>query len=158
MTKSIITPAEVIALAFSDGGYIPAEAIAEIDITMATERWVAPVVGQALLEKVAEGEYAELKSDYIAPAVAFYTRYLAQPRLNAATNQMGLTTPAGSSHKAAEKAAREELRRSLKARAQTALKRLSEYLDANTQLFAEYNPAKNILKRCSFDGGFVQVR
>ena len=120
-------------MAFSDGGYIPAEAIAEIDITMATERWVVPVVGQALLEKVAEGEYAELKSDYIAPAVAFYTRYLAQP-------------------------AREELRRSLKARAQTALKRLSEYLDANTQLFAEYNPAKNILKRCSFDGGFVQVR
>lgn len=79
-------------MAFSDGGYIPAEAIAEIDITMATERWVAPVVGQALLEKVAEGEYAELKSDYIAPAVAFYTRYLVQPRLNAATNQMGLTT------------------------------------------------------------------
>lgn len=157
MVKSIITPAEVVATAFSDGGYIAPESIAEVDITTATERWIRPVVGQALLDGVAEGRYADLKRDYLAPAVALYTRYLVQPRLNVATNQLGLTTPAGSSHKAAEKTAREELMRALKIRARTALKRLSDYLDANTALFAEYNPSKDILKRCSCDGGFVQI-
>ena len=59
MIKSIITPAEVIAAAFSDGEYVAPEAIAEADIVAATERWVVPVVGSALLDKVAEGEYAD---------------------------------------------------------------------------------------------------
>lgn len=157
MVKSIITSAEVVELAFSDGGYVASEAIAEIDVVAATERWIVPVVGRALLESVAEGKYEELKSDYLAPAIALYTRLLVQPRLNVATNQLGLTTPAGTSHKAAERAAREELQRALKIRARTALKRLSEYVDENRELFAEYIPSKNILKRCWCDGGFVQI-
>lgn len=156
MTKSIITPTEVVATAFSDGGYVAPEAIAEIDIVAATERWIVPVVGEALLESVAEGKYEELKSQYIAPAVALYTRLLVQPRLNVATNQLGLTAPA-LSHKAAERTAREELQRALKIRARTALRHLSEYLDKNAAQFAEYTPSKNILKRCSCDGGFVQI-
>ena len=157
MIKSIITPAEVISLAFSDGGYIPPEAIAEIDIVAATERWVRPVVGEALLERVAEGDYAELRSDYIAPAVAFYTRYLVQPRLNVATSGLGLTSPAGSSHKVAERTSREELQRALKIRARTALKRLSAHLEQNADEYADYTSSENILNHCCCDGGFVQI-
>lgn len=154
MTKSIITPAEVIAAAFSDGEYVAPEAIAEADIVAATERWVVPVVGSALLDKVAEGEYAELKSDYIAPAVALHTRLLVQPRLNAATSQLGLTAATGN-RKAADKALRYELQRSLRSRAHSALRRLSNYLDANAQAIPEYTPTKNILKHCSCEGGIV---
>ena len=36
----IITPSEVIALAFGDGEYVAAEAISPLDIDAATERWV----------------------------------------------------------------------------------------------------------------------
>lgn len=154
MTKSIITPAEVIATAFSDGEYVAPEAIAEADIIAATERWVVPVMGSELLGKIAEGAYAELKSDYVAPAVALYTRLLVQPRLNAATSQLGLSVPAGT-HKAAEKSLRGELQRALKTRAQMALRRLSDYLDDNAKQFAEYTPKKNILKHCSCSGGIV---
>lgn len=154
MTKSIITPAEVIAAAFSDGEYVAPEAIAEADIVAATERWVVPVMGKELLGKIAEGEYAELKSDYVAPAVALYTRLLMQPRLNAATSQLGLTAATGN-RKAAEKSLRGELQRALKTRAQMALRRLSDYLDDNAKQFAEYTPSKNILKHCCCSGGIV---
>lgn len=157
MVESIITPAEVISLAFSDGGYLPADAIAEVDIVAATERWVRPVVGQMLLEKILAGDYAELKSDYVAPAVALYTRFLVQPRLNVATNALGLSAPATSSLKAADKVAREELQRALKIRARTALRLLSEHLEQNREQYAEYNPSENILNRCTCDGGFVQI-
>lgn len=115
------------------------------------------MVGQALLDKVLQGDYAELKSDYIAPAVALYTRYLVQPRLNVATSQMGLAVPSGSSRKAAESSAREELQRALKIRARTSLRLLSEYLEANAEQYTEYVASENILKRCSCDGGFVQI-
>ena len=36
-----------------------------------------------------------------------------------------------------------------------ALRRLSDYLDANVKQFAEYAPEKNILKHCSCEGGIV---
>lgn len=157
MTKSIISPTEVINTAFADGGYLPPEAISKADIAAATDRWVRPVVGQALLEAVAEGRYGELKNNYLLPAVAFYTRYLVQPRLNSATSGLGLTVANGSSRKAADKSAREELQRALKISARAALRHLSDYLDEQAEQFAEYDAKKNILHHCCLDGGFVTV-
>lgn len=153
----LITPTEVIAQAFGDGEWVAAEAITEADIAAATERWVRPVVGRELLERVAEGSYTELRRSYLLPVVALYTRCLVQPRLNVATSQLGLTVPAGSHHKAADKAARGELRKALHTAAHTALRRLSDYLDQNAELFTEYDPKRNILKRCTRDGGLIQI-
>lgn len=157
MIKSIITPAEVVATAFADGGYLPPEHISEADIVAATDRWVLPVVGQALLAAVAEGKYSALRDEYLLPAVAFYTRYLVQPRLNAATSGLGLTVVTGTSHKAADKSAREELQRALKISARAALRRLSDYLDEQAEQMAEYEPSKNVLHHCCCEGGFVNV-
>ena len=157
MTKSIISSAEVIATAFADGGYLPAETISKADIISATDRWVRPVVGQALLDAVAEGRYGELKENYLLPAVAYYTRYLVQPRLNSATSGLGLTVASGSSRKAADRSAREELQRALKISARAALRRLSDYLDEQAEQFTEYDARKNILHHCCLDGGFVNI-
>jgi hypothetical protein len=156
MTKSIITSTEVLAIAFSDGEYIPAEAIAEADIVAATERWVTPVVGSALLEKVAQGDYAELR-DYLSTAIAFHTRLMVQPRLNASTSLLGLTVGGGSSRRASDEGLRRELMRSLRTRARQALRALSEYLEQNKASYKEYNAKENILKKCCCDGGFVQI-
>lgn len=156
MTKSIITAAEVIATAFSDGEYIATEAIAEADIIAATERWVVPVTGSALLEKVLQGEYAELRS-LLTPAIAFHTRLLLQPRLNAATSQLGLTVASSNARKGADEALRSELMRSLRIRARQALRTLSTFLEQNSEHYAEYEQKANILNRCCCDGGFVQI-
>ena len=157
MANNIISPPEVVALAFSDGGYVAPEAVGEVDIAAAIERWIKPVVGEALLEAVQGGEYAELKSEYLQPAVAAYVRLAIQPRLNAATSQLGLYTPNSSHLKAADEAARRELIRSLRSRASTLARRMSTYLEQTKESIKEYKSSDNILNRCSYDGGFIQI-
>ena len=157
MRNNVITPAEVVEVAFSDCGYLSSDVVAEADIAVAVERWITPVVGEPLLEAVAAGRYAELKSDYLLPAIALYTRLVVQPRLNGATGQLGLTVVGASTQRAASDGVRQELQRAIKERASGALKRLSRYLDEHADEIAEYDEKCNILKRCSCDGGFVQI-
>ena len=157
MANKIISPAEVVALAFSDGGYVAPEVVAQADITAAIERWIRPVVGDALLSAVQGGAYAELAEEYLRPAVAAYVRLALQPRLNVATSQLGLCAPNSSHLKAADAVARRELMRSLRTRASTLLRRLSTHLEQNKGAFKEYSSKDNILNRCSYDGGFVQI-
>lgn len=71
--------------------------------------------------------------------------------------ELGLTIATGANRKAADKTARHELRQALHTAARSALKRLSEYLDRNASFFEEYDPRQNILKRCTRDGGFIQI-
>ena len=155
--REIITPAEVLALAFTDGEYIAAECIAQADIAAAIERWIAPVVGHEVLEAVAEDRYGDFAEEYLKPAIALYTRCLVQPRLNASTSMLGLTTPASTHRKAADKSYAQELMESLRRRARTALRSMSEYLQKHAVEVVEYNPKENILNRCTTDGGFVQI-
>lgn len=157
MRYNIITPAEVLALAFSDGGYLPPDVIAHEDIEAAIERWVKPIVGEALLDAVQSGGYAEFGQDILKPAIAFCVRWAVQPRLNAPTSQLGLAAAVGSGVKSADKSLREELIRAVKVRARTALKSMSEYLEAHAAEMKEYDTKQNVLNRCSCDGGFVQI-
>lgn len=70
MDNVIITPAEVIRLAFADGGYVAPEAIGEGDIMAAVSRWVEPVAGAAVCAAVASGRYPDLKPHLAAAAAA----------------------------------------------------------------------------------------
>ncbi len=155
--KQIITQAEVVALAFSDGEYVAPEVIAVADIDAATKRWILPVVGQALWEAVAAGRYKELADEYLKPALAAFTRCVVQPRLNVVTGQAGLAMPVGSYHKAADEQARGELMRALVARAKALRDSMSDYLESNAAEIMEYDPKQNVLNRCRCYGGFVQI-
>ena len=157
MAQTIITPRQVIDIAFSDGEWIAEGVITEADITAAIERWIVPVVGRDLLDAVAQGGYEEFSSEYLRPAIALYTRLLVQPRLNVQTSQLGLSSPAGSSRRAADEKARGELQHALHLRAQAMRKRVAEYLEQNATAIAEYRSEENVLNRCSCDGGFVQI-
>ena len=157
MKHNIITSQQVVDIAFSDGGYLSPSMIVEEDIAVATERWVKPVVGEALLEAVEAGKYEELKGEYLLPVVAFYTRLLVQPRLNAISSQAGLAVAVGASCKAAEQSLREEHMRAIRLRARAALTALAEYLNAHAEEIEEYDPKCNVLNRCSCDGGIVQI-
>ena len=145
MKHNIITSQQVVDIAFSDGGYLSPSMIVEEDIAVATERWVKPV------------KYEELKGEYLLPVVAFYTRLLVQPRLNAISSQAGLAVAVGASCKAAEQSLREEHMRAIRLRARAALTALAEYLNAHAEEIEEYDPKCNVLNRCSCDGGIVQI-
>ena len=155
--SELITQAEVVALAFTDGEYISPEVIAKADIDAAVSKWIKPVVGQAMLLAVEDGKYAEFAEKHLKPTIAAFVRCLVQPRLNVVTGQAGLAVPVGSYHKAADEEARRGLLRSLMGRATALQIDMSEYLEANVEKFPEYDPRENVLNRCRCYGGFVQI-
>lgn len=155
--EKIITPQEVVKLAFTDGEYLSPEVIAEADIDAVVERWILPVVGASLIKAVATGAYAAFAEGYLKPTLAAYVRLEVQPRLNVATSQMGLTIPTTTHRKVADEALRRELMVALKRRAEALSRRMSRYLDDKADEMPEYIPSENVLKRSSCYGGFVQI-
>ena len=90
----LLTPQEAVDLAFRDGGYLPAETITPADIAAAEARYLIPVTGEALWQKMIDGEYPDLRSDYAAPAAALAVRLLLQPALDIRAGAGGNDRPA----------------------------------------------------------------
>lgn len=155
--KTMITPGQVVALAFADGEYIAPEAILAADIAAAEHRYIEPVAGSALCRALAAGRYAALLADYVAPALAMGVRTMVQRALNVRTGQMGLALPDCSGSQTAMQSAAAELQRSLVQRRRALLARLSDYLSAHTTEFPEYDASQDAMKRCTIDGGIVQI-
>ena len=143
--NTLVTPLQVLKLAFGEGEYLPPEIIAEADIAGAEQRHIVPVVGRALYENLA------------SPA-ALFTRAVLQPRLDVRTGQCGTTAPKSAYAQPAGDTARRHLRRALLAQARTLLHRAAEHLRAHRDEFPEYDPENDIFNRCTTDGGFVQIR
>ncbi len=156
--KTLITPAQTVALAFADGEYVSPATVGDSDIASAMHRYVLPVIGRPLADALADGRYAALTEDYVAPALAMSVRTLIQRSLNVRTGQVGLSIPTGRGSDTALKSASDELQRSLVRRRRALLRRLSDYLAAHAGEFPEYSPEEDAMKKCSVDGGFVQIR
>lgn len=129
---TLVTPREVIDLAFADGGYLPPEAIGTVDIAAAEARYLLPVTGPALWQKLAEGEYPTLREEFAAPAVT----------------KSSACQPAGQQQLAAS-------HRALRNRLSALLHALSDHLDAHPSDYPEYAPEKNVLHRVLIAGGLV---
>ena len=156
--NTLITPLQVLRLAFGDGEYLPPETITEADIAAAEQRYIVPVIGRALYEKLLGGSYAGFRTEYLAAPTALFTRVAVQPRLDIRTGQCGTTAPKSAYTQPAGDTARRHLRRALLAQARTLLRRAAEHLCAHGTEFPEYDPEKDIFNRCTTEGGFVQVR
>ena len=87
--KTLITPLQVLRLAFGDGEQLPPETVAETDIAGAEQRHIVPVVGRALYEKLLAGSYPDFRNEYLAAPAALFTRLAIQPRLDVRTGQCG---------------------------------------------------------------------
>lgn len=156
--NTLITPLQVLRLAFGDGEYLPPETITDADIAAAEQRYIVPVVGEALYEKLLGGSYADFRTGRLAAPAALFTRVVIQPRLDIRTGQCGTTAPKSACGQPAGDAARRCRQRALLVQARTLLRRAAEHLRAHGTEFPEYDPEKDIFNRCTTDGGFVQVR
>lgn len=150
--KTLITPTEVMSLAFSAEEMYNVAVVTDLDIAAAEERYVRPIVGRELYDKLLAGDYPSLKDDYVAPLVATWTRYIVEPLL---ASRCDVCHEAGST--AAENEATAERCRSLRLRARTLSRALAEHLNSRAEDYPEYNPYANPLNRCSIDGNIVQV-
>ena len=91
--KTLITPLQVLRLAFGGGDYLPPDSVTEADIAGAEQRHIIPVVGRSLYEKLLEGSYAGFRDEYLAAPTALFTRLALQSRLDISTGQCGTTAP-----------------------------------------------------------------
>ena len=155
--KTIISPAEAVSLGWGTGEYVPPEAVSEADIAAAEHRYITPVIGARMAEALADGRYEDLRSDYAAPALAMFVRVMLQPAMDIRSGQAGAVVQSGACAEPAAAEARAASLRSLRRRAGELLRRLSDRLDAESHSYPEYSPQQNILKRCSTDGGIVQI-
>lgn len=155
---TLITPQQAVRRAFGDGEYLSAGAVAEADIAAAEQRYVVPVLGRALYEKLLAGAYAGFTSAFLADAVALFTRLAVQPRLDIRTGRCGTTAPKTDLGQPAGDAALRRQRTSLRREAMTLLRRASDHLAAHADEFPEYDPHSDLFNRCTTDGGFVQIR
>ena len=156
--NTLVTPLQVLKLAFGEGEYLPPEIIAEADIAGAEQRHIVPVVGRALYEKLLAGSYPDFRTEYLASPAALFTRAVLQPRLDVRTGQCGTVAPKSGSYQPADAQSLRELQRSLRRQARTLLRRAAEHLEAHAAKFPEYDPDNNILKRCTTDGNLIQTR
>ena len=144
--NTILTPSQIYSLIFSaEESYNPS-AVRESDIAIAESRYLLPIVGESLYNALLEGEYGELCSDYVAPMLGAWTRYIVEPLL---------AERCGFGHGAT--VADAELLARLKLMAMSHSRRLSDYLNAHAEEFPEYNPIDNPLNHCSIDGNIVQI-
>lgn len=151
----LATPCEVIDLAFADTGYLPADALSPADIAAAEHRYIVPVTGRRLWQRLAEGAYPELKEDYVLPAAASAVRLAVQPTLDLRSGLGGTTVPRTSASQPAERERIAAARRSLRARLSVQLRTLSDHLDSHRKEFPEYDPATDVLRRVLVAGGIV---
>lgn len=152
--KTLITPSQVLALAFSSEEPYHNSVITASDILEAESCYLRPIVGIELYESLIGGAYSELVSDYIAPMVAAWTRYIVEPHLASRTCSVHTEeriTEAINDYS-------ERQMRALRDRAVALSKRLSEHLNSNSTNYAEYNPNNNPLNRCFIYGNIIQVR
>ncbi len=129
-TNLLMSPSEVIEYAFSTGEYVAPDAITESMILAAQLRYLTPVLGEEFVAAIADGDYEELWEEYIAPTLGLFTRIEAELEAYPAT--------------AVERE-----------RARLFLRTLSDYLNAEAELFAEYNADENVLNRVSILSGIV---
>lgn len=155
--QTLITPKQAVALAFTDGEQAPPGAIVPADLAAAETRYIVPVIGKTLHEKVLAGAYPELLTGYLAPALALFARVVAQPRLDVRTGPDGLTAPRSDAFQPAGEAAMRRLQRALRDEARTLLRRAVAHIAAHGDDYPEYDAEQNIFNRCRIDGDLVQI-
>ena len=154
--QNVITNEEVIQLAFGDGEYVSPSVVRDADIDTAAHRYIIPIVGKELYKEMLEGSHATLRSDFVAPALAMAVRTMIQPALDVRTGQAGVSFSSSLRADSSTKAALNALHKSLRLRRQALLKRLSSHLKEHSSEYASYLPGRDIMQKCSINGGYVQ--
>ena len=93
--NTLITPAQALRRAFTPDEPLPPATIDEAAVAAAEHRYIVPVIGKALHEKLLSGAHAEFRDGYLAAPIALFVRLLVQPRLDIRTGQCGTTAPKG---------------------------------------------------------------
>ena len=151
----LITSTEVAALAFGSSPESNLEYISESAIVTAQEKFIRPVVGAALYEKLEQGDYATLLDEHLKPALAHYVRYLILPSIASQVGSIGVIQGRGPNFSAVSSQTLKALCRRARADATTLMRRAVRHIENSLSEYPEYSPAENVLKRVSIEADIV---
>lgn len=154
MTQLLVTPEQVIDLAFATNEKITPGSIKETKIDAAQEKYIRPVLGR-LYETLLAGKYPELLGEYIKPALAYYVRYSVIPDLALKLNDKGAQTYYSEYANTATDKQRTEMRQQAKDDANALLDKAVRYISENKSRYPEYEPRTDIRNRVISNGGII---
>ena len=151
----LITPAQVAEMAFRAPDFVRPESVSEGTILAAQQKYVRPVLGDALYEALCGGAYPAFSEDFVRPPLALYVKMLMLPSLAVQAGGAGVAEVNSRNLIRAGNAKLGALRRRLRGDALALMRRAVEHIEAAPGDYPEYDPQCNVLNRCSTDGGLV---
>lgn len=156
--NTLITPAQALRRAFTPDEPLPPATIDEAAVAAAEHRYIVP--GSSARPSTRSSSRGPM------PNSATATWRHPSPCSSACSSSRGWISAPGSAARQPRRARRAPAadtplrarQRALRTEARTLLRRASEYLSDHRDEFPEYDPARDILKRCSTDGCLVQIR
>ena len=144
----LITPGEVLEMAFASPEGAESGHISESVIVSAQRKFIRPVIN-GLFDKLEQGEYEPLLTGYIKPPLAYYVKFLVLPMLSAHVGSLGVVQSRGATFLPADAATLAALRRQTRSDANALMRIAVEHIEVNRTAYPEYDPARNILHRAS---------
>lgn len=142
-------------MVFRAPDFITGDAVGEATILAAQQKFVRPVLGDALCEALARGTHPGLLADFVRPALALYVKALMLPSLAVQSGAAGVVEVNSRNLAGAGAAKLRAAVRRLRGDASALMRRAVEHIESAPDAWPEYDPALNILNRCSIDGGVV---
>lgn len=150
----MITPEQVLELAFAANEKITPVSIKQTKIDAAQEKYIRPVLGR-LYDALLDGKYPELLDGYIRPALAYYVRYSVIPDLALKLNDKGAQTYYSEYANTATDKQRAEMRQQARDDANALLDKAVRHITENRSRYPEYEPRTDIRKKITSNGGII---
>lgn len=151
---SLITPAEVLELAFPSNQYIPEEMILPAKIETAQYRFLKPALGD-LYACLTEERFELFLDRFVKPALAYYVRYLIIDDLCALPGAAGLLQAETDYAESAPEKNMERMKRQAKEDADVLLRQALEYVADHAEQFPEYDVEQEKSHKVCMKGGFI---
>jgi hypothetical protein len=151
--KHLITPAEVIDLAFSRHDRINPSAVTDDRIEIAQRRFLKPALG-GLYPALTLEKYEDFLCSHIKPALAHFVRYLLLPHLGVQAGCEGIVCCRSAEAAPLDPAGIARLRKEARRTARTLLAEALEYLGEHADEFPEYVPRERC-RPVEITGGVV---
>ena len=150
----IITPQEVVEMAFEGEYGITPERIGNNVIASAQQKFIKPVLGDLFDKLEDDSSYPELK-ELVKAALAQYVKLLMIPKLAVSMGNGGITHIKGTHFASANEESIKALKENTKAEACALMREVVEHIEQNREDYPEYNPADNILHKVSICSGII---
>lgn len=155
MQNLLITPDEVIELAFSTHDQIDSDVITDSRIEAAQLKFIAPALHK-LYPPLIAGVYDDFLREYIKPALAYFIKYNIFLCLSVRIGNDGIIRVRPTDSTPVDSSEIGRLRRECRETAELFLKKALDYLKKNAGKFPEFQPDNGKeKKRIKMNGGLI---